>query len=592
MTQMYSKIGFTISSALLTFCLGSLMILFGGLIDVGGGAGFDGIIYQEQVRNFEQLFAEKRLNSTDILPGQPAKVNRFLPSMIVHYGMKSFGIPFEPANIVKAFQYHNLIWLVLASLAWGGITFRLKLQEKSKWFGWVMFFCTWATLRMPFFDPVLTDTTALCLALIMLFFFFQKEFIAIPGLILTGFLGGFVWQPILIYTYILLLFPREAKFITQPTNWINLLVKIVPTLAFLVGFLQVYLFSGGANHFETLNNGAGGAYPTYMNWLFLSVLLTGAFTFFYFYYLYINSSYKNLFYIFTPHPEEKINPAQSLIQLMKRILPVFLLYFAVGHFHDSVSSDGVAEVTGKAVTNVATSIVSNPLSILQFFYYDYALHAPLEFLVAHVVYFGIWWVIATVFFPQVAEQIREYGGVGIILIFTASLASSIFNPQSRIGTAFMPFLFVFVILMVDKHNWNKKYLWILGGINLFVSKFWMPIGAMLEPVIQNGQQVGAQKGVGWDQFFMAFGIQMPPKWYWIYSALFAILVAWLIYERRNLFQLLNNNQENKITNKSKPQTPVPKPKKSSVSTSQEAIENTSKPPLKKRKSKPKKRRKK
>ena len=54
-----------------------------------------------------------------------------------------------------------------------------------------------------------------------------------------GLLGAFAWQPVLIYAYILLLFPKETTFLEQKGKINTYLGLVIPTF-FSLGFAYTF----------------------------------------------------------------------------------------------------------------------------------------------------------------------------------------------------------------------------------------------------------------------------------------------------------------------------------------------------------------
>jgi hypothetical protein len=522
--KIYQKLGFTISSALIVLVVGFLLIQLGEKIAVGNGAGFDGICYVYQVQNFEQLIETKKINSTSEAC-QIAKVDRFLASMIVYYGMKFLSIPVSDyAAVVRGFEYNNLFWLVMAAIAWGTIGKRLHLQEKSKWLGFAFFFCSLAVMKLYFYNPVITDATAVCLGLILMAFFVQDSWLGLAGMTVVGIAGGFVWQPIMIYAYLLFLFPRNTVVLSEPNKWLNWIVGGIPVFLFVLYFIIDY--RDGMKPTDGIEVRFGQT-PMIEKMLWLSVILAVIYTLFYFFRLGANASWKNLWYFVKPQIDDS-DIKNIVLYNVKRFVPLAIVFFTVKYFHESVSAEGVAEQGAAYISSIATTAVTNPfMGLMGYIYSSLSLHAPLEFLVFGGVYFGPAVVIAAFFYSSVSEQIRKEGGIGIILIFIASF-SGLLNPQTRImGTAFFPVLLLFVVLMIDRQKWQTKYYYVLAAAALLASKVWLPIGNVWQ--LPNGSF-----GPAWDRLFMNYGTWATPKSYFIHAFIFLGLGIYFLLNRKQL----------------------------------------------------------
>jgi hypothetical protein len=104
------------------------------------------------------------------------------------------------------FEYLNLFALLFSCAFFMLISKKLGLSCKSSWIGFLALFVNFASLKVPWFEPVNTDFVALTLSLAMLYYFQSSRSLALA---VTTVLGAYTW-PILIYMgMLLLLFPNQ-----------------------------------------------------------------------------------------------------------------------------------------------------------------------------------------------------------------------------------------------------------------------------------------------------------------------------------------------------------------------------------------------
>lgn len=529
-TALYRRIGFLPIALLLTLIVRLFFMNFGTKmpIEVNQGTGFDGIHYVVQAQKFQEFWNDRKLN-LPIDANNLAKVDRWLTSGLVAYGMDLVGVEKTIPNVIRAFEYHNLLWALSAVVAWWLIAGRLRLSENGKWLGLVFFQASAAILKIGTYYPTLTDTAAACLALWLIAFFLLESWIGMLGMMVVALMGAFLWQPVLIFAYLLFLFPKNTSIIDEPNPIINWAVKILPAFLFFVGLWATQYFKLGYEIFVGLPQ--YGQIPFSKDGLWLSVLLALGFVALFYYYLFINTSLKNLWYFVKPSIEEK-NITNILIYNAKRIVPILILYFAVKYIHDLVSplSGAVGEQSSGVITGLASSVVSNPLATISGygFFNAWSLHYPFEFYVFQASYFGVFFIIALVFYKQLAQIVRSEMGLGIMLVLIASISTGIMNPQSRIGTASFPFIMVLATLLADRKQWTQQTYIILIITSLVASKVWFSI------FLSDSQDVQTRVMSSIQYFyFVETGTWSPANWYMGFAFCFVGLAAYLFWADRS-----------------------------------------------------------
>ncbi len=549
---LYRRIGFLPIALLFTLIVRLFFINFGTKmpVEVNQGTGFDGIHYVVQTQKFQEFWNDRKLN-LPIDANNLAKVDRWLASGLVAYGMDLVGVEKTIPNVIRAFEYHNLFWVLSAVVAWWLIAGRLRLSENGKWLGLVFFQASTAILKVGTYYPTLTDTAAACLALWLIAFFLLESWIGMLGMMIVALMAAFLWQPVLIFAYLLFLFPKNTTIIEEPNPIINWAVKILPAFFFLFALWGTQYFSMGYEIFVKLPQ--YGQIPFSKDGLLLSVLLTMGFVVLFYYYLFINTSWKNLWYFIKPSIEEK-NITNILIYNAKRIIPIVILYFLVQFIHNLVSPVGgaVVEQSGGVISSLTQSAVSNPLATIAnyAFFSTWALHYPFEFYIFQASYFGIFFIIALVFYKQLAQIIRTEMGLGIILVLIASISTSFMTPQSRIGTASFPFVLVLATLLADRKKWSQQTYIILIIITLVASKVWFSIFVSDSQNVQERVMSSIQYF-----YFVETGSWSPANWYMGFAFCFVIVAAYLFWADRSqkimivkekpVVEIKTTNQKNK-----------------------------------------------
>lgn len=492
--QFYQKLGFTRTIAFFSLLIGLFVVHLGERVALREGKGWDGVTFVYYTQHFDSLIQNRLINTKIEEPDLTLthKVNRFFPSMVVHYALRTVQIPINTPNIIQTFAYYNLFCFVLASVFIGIIGQKFDLQEKSKWLLWFMLLFNFAVVKRSFYEPALTDLSAICLGIGLIASWASDSWKGLLGLIILAIIGAFTWQPITIYAYILLLFPRNIKLIEHKNQYLNWFFPLFFGSLFLFKFLTDY-DQFGIRVFSQVQEIYYGQVPMYQKGLFVSAALATFYTAGYFGFLLKNCSFKNLIYFLKPN-------------LIFRIIPVIVLYFSVNYLNSLVTPNSLVsanDVTSGTVSGLATAAVQNPFSILlSFIYSPLALHSPLGFLFMHAAFFGVVFIIATFFYNSFTQTLRKEGGIAFVLIFLSSYQSSLLNPQSRIGTALFPFIALLAVLVADRQRWSNGLYIFLILLNIFASKIWLPVGDFSDPAFS------------WVRWYSSFGLWA--NWFWTF----------------------------------------------------------------------------
>lgn len=184
--------------------LGLLNFFWGEKVPAGGGFGWDGVIYADMVRNIDSMIREGQLSSY--------YAQRILPSAIVRSMLLFSGASMSSINIIRGFELYNLILLVGACWAWKRVADTFSLSSSGRWIGFGGIFINFQCSKQAFYYPVLTDVTALFVAILLLLFYVKKKPIT---LFLTTIIGAFCWPVVSVCGALLLIFlktelPKEV----------------------------------------------------------------------------------------------------------------------------------------------------------------------------------------------------------------------------------------------------------------------------------------------------------------------------------------------------------------------------------------------
>ena len=183
---------------LIVFTLGFLNFFWGEKVPAGGGFGWDGVNYANMVRNLDSMINGGQLSSY--------YTQRILPSGIVRAMMLLFGTAMSDSNIIKSFEIYNLVLLMIACWAWKRVADNFSLSLAGRWIGFGGIFINFECSKQAFYYPVLTDVTALTIAMFLLLFYIEKKPI---HLFIVTVIGAFCWPVVSVCGAFLLMFLRS-----------------------------------------------------------------------------------------------------------------------------------------------------------------------------------------------------------------------------------------------------------------------------------------------------------------------------------------------------------------------------------------------
>ena len=471
---------------------GIASILWAEKLPVGDGLGWDGVNYGTWAKNFHESVFVKGLSDY--------YVQRMAPSAIVHYGTRGLLSPFygqeriheilaQTKNIIRAFDIYNLILLLIAVYVWGLIADNLALSDKGKWFGFCCLFINYAIAKSNYYQPVLTDTSAFVLGLVMFYFFLANQPL---GILATMLVGAFTWPTIPMTGAIFLAFPRPADpldatpRVTTPT--VRRLSLLATALACLVAILMLlHLLRQDIRQWDNASMVRINFVLLYSSMVALIVYLFFGF----------RSAFRD-----------------GRLFDLRYIIKAIHWRWAAAAF---VTLLVIRFVVGKLAANIPS-----PWTYSRYVEYLFAsaLTEPFLFLVAHAVYYGPVILLMVIFWKQFCEGAGRFG-IGFRLFVILNLALSI-CPQSRYQ---IPAVSAFVIVMVaimDRAllpRWGLAF-WVV--LSIFYSKVWYIFNT--GPMRSDGSMASFQK-FPIQHFFMNSGPWMSHS---MYLAQGSVVLATLI----------------------------------------------------------------
>ncbi len=462
--------------------IGSFYNIVGEHIAGGDGLGFDGLQYGSWAMHFNEIFEGK----TKVLS---FRARRILPSLIAHIFFKATNIVAGPSDVVMFFQWYNLFLLAMAAIAWGNLADSFELDKKKKWLGAFGLFCNHAVLKYNLFYPVLTDTTAFCISIFMLWAFFLKRPFFLTFFML---LGVFSWPTIPFLGIALLIFPRRDSQ-PEPFNSLSYLSFFGLVMLFSFTLLTFYLSESNElllSPYTILSFG--------IVYCFLAVS----------YFVLLNN--KNFFqpkYFF------------SSINYRGIILSGGVLCFSAAIFSLISSNDEHAVVMSMDLNRSTIKMAID-------YFFSIFIHRskrPAEFIIAHILYFGPLLIVSFCFYKKVFLQCQRFG-YGFLFVSMITIFQ-LLMPLSREILAEYPVVVIATILACKDMDLTDNFMVFFASFSLLLSKVWMLFNLIPDP----SPEKGWIKGFSFENYVSSTGWWMSDSMYLIQGAVVAFAFVFLVF---------------------------------------------------------------
>ncbi len=390
---------------------GLLYLSFGEIIVVNQGCGWDGCWFRDCAAYGSAQITNKQLS--------PYRVQRILPSMIVHYISYYLWQIHRATNILSyqhplslifdVFRVYNFMLLIIAAWLWGLIARHLSLKTLVAWTGFSLVFGNFAILKYSFYYPPLTDTSAFFIGIFMLYAYLLNRSLLLLLAIIVGF---WTWQTTAFVGIFLYLFPRELS-IEQSLNQEQPFHHTARRVIALCYGFALMIFAWVSMQMG-LNFGTSVEQP-FVPLVYLCMLVLmmyGAYT------LFFTSTLFSLRGII--HSVRRSGMAMRLIS----ILSIMIALYGLKIFAQNPD-------------------LRSEMELLLFLggTFSAAVAKPLIGVVANTVFFGIPLLLVLILLPRLIPIIRTLG-LGFSIIFSLTLLLSVVMTESRQLVNMIPFFIV------------------------------------------------------------------------------------------------------------------------------------------------------
>lgn len=457
-------------------------------IELNEGLGWDGAVYGWWVVDFHGIIIKQGTN--------PYYAQRVFPFAMVHYLLRGLRVPLTLPHVVQAFGLLSVAMMTLAAWSWCRIADVLKLSQASRWLGAIGLFANFMVLKWFIYDPVLTDAFAFTLSILMLQAFLTDR----PGvlLVLTA-IGTFTWPTLFYQGAFLLIFPRpadSARTVLAPRYRLNtILAGLV-----VIGFIAFSVIVAEQGLFKTAFSEPGEQFRSQFVYLVHShskaVGIAGIIT--------VSFLFGGLMFLLNDRALYMLANWRRWTR-WQMLLAVGLLAVASRYLVHRISN-GPALMGLFDTLYVCTSR---------------ALHKPGGFCLTHVIFFGPFFVLIMLRWPQVCQEMSRMGpGVmlGVVLNFFLALDS-----ETRHILTIFPTLVVVGVLAMRRINWWVPHYVAFGVLSLFCSKVWLPLPGKPDHLTMSVTTFPAQR------FFMSCGPFISWDMYYVQGSVLLLVAGILAF---------------------------------------------------------------
>ncbi len=474
------------------FCLVVLGALasaaLGERVPLHGGFGFEGwSVYRPIVQDLPGHLREGRIDAYSI--------QRVLPFAAAHLTLRALGQPLDDAAILTFFAAWNLLVLGLGVWVWLLVAADHGLSPVGRWLGFLGLFAGFAVLKLAFYYPVNIDPTALLVGLAALLFYRRGT---TAGLVLVSLAGLAVWPTTLPLHALLLLLPARAR-------WPDAGRRLPGSLALVVALALAVVAVFARTWLLTDRRPDPGIAPAVTWALPLAHLAVAAWI------------------------------VLGLAPLVGRIPLRPAAWWPTvrgGLTVAAAAAVGLLVAVHLLLTRVLAAPGEPRLTAAEFLtaYVNFgATTRPLQFLVAHAVYFGPVVLAAVLLWPDVARRLHALGA-GLVAVGAYAVLMAV-NAESRHLTNVLPMIVLPTVMALEARRPSRATLAVLAAAAFAFSKAWLPINRLAAasgvPMADFPLGAGDFQAFPAQLYFMSFGPWMSNGMLLLQGALAALLGAWL-----------------------------------------------------------------
>ena len=405
--------------------------LSGDRVPVSEGLGMDGTRYGMVARDFHQKVFVEGID--------PYLAQRILPSFLVHYGLRAFGLPTDNPHVILGFQVLNILLVGVCCVLWKLVADSLRLSVRGRWIGFIGLFVNFAFLKHVYYFPVMTDLPTFTIGMLVLWSWLEGRHWLLLAALLAA---SFTWPASIVGLSgaALLLWPRDA--VAPPANERAVVPKLVGlglASALTAAFLYMFLLRG------ITKVAAGPATPIVAQ----LGLLSGAI---YFAHVYLSQRWLwhgvDLGYV------GRALRALRWETIARALILLFLPKLVVALLPQAVEGTLDARGFGRLIIFLPNT-------------------RPYLLLVGHFAWFGPAVLLLLLHWRSFSALARRWGP-GLPLFLSLALIVAL-TPESRQSVLAWPAFAALLARYGDEQGWQTRLVVVAGVLALALSKFWLQI---------------------------------------------------------------------------------------------------------------------
>jgi hypothetical protein len=407
----------------------ALSFAWGEKIPRNAGFGFEAFsVYKPIAERFPEYIGERRIDSYSI--------QRIFPFALAHYALRAVGLPPKGPLILRFFEVYNAAILVLMVGLWLASARREGISTAGQWLGFLSLIVNFAIFKLNFYYPASYNQTALVVAMGALFFYLRGELV---GLLAVSLIGLVVWPTTIVFHSVLLLFPRTRRIPERPGPPGRATVWLIRAAAagLLYLFFWIYFVE------EQRPNGVADVVMPLLPVSFAAV------------WVYLTRGLTTLAEgvdLGRRQPWGGLLPSRTGLASVGVLLAAYLLLTRV------LASDARPRFgADRFLANVAFGATTRPL----------------QFLIAHVVYFGPTALLLLVLWRPVSRRLRGLG-TGLTLVCALGVFQGV-NCESRQLINLWPFFVLPAVQALEELRLPAGFYWTVAAFATLLSKAWLRI---------------------------------------------------------------------------------------------------------------------
>lgn len=401
------------------------------------GIGWDGENYLRSMQHFTELITTHGYDQYEIM--------RVMPWGMTNIVCEWMGVPVTKDVAMKSAIIFNAIALILS------ILFYFRISNSKQWkivtevLGFSFLFFSYPVLKMVGYYPMLSDMFGMTIGIMLCYYFLTEKKRA---MIVTGFVGAFIWPTTPVIAFALAFFPRKSLPVANSEKRSNkLLLLLVHVFIALFPFLilagTVLQYHG---HIMSAFRGVCPLTIPSAKWIILIACACSCT-----YYYYIVSSFKvSLIDTLNDNFTGKTVWQNYGLFLLCMIITSGLSKFLAN------SNPGALTTTQTLQCIALTSMTD-----------------PLVFLENHFIYYGIGFLMLLLVWKNVADEVTNLG-LGYLFAVAIWVLFSI-RPEARVSIMYYVFPLMALLMYLDTINIRSYAVGVAALFSLIWSRFWYHI---------------------------------------------------------------------------------------------------------------------